>query len=164
MINIKVFDLSLLKIDKKSYKSIGIYNIGHITIKKNDDYENINSVNPLYLIIGEVIKHIEHSSTEEKNGSKYLVFDLSDENKEVLKNYSKLWDGIKNKFEVKNYGECNSIETIEYEKDFRKIDSNDDLPLNKPLKFPTMTIVVKSLFKEDKFYPQVYLGECLYKL
>ena len=39
MINIKDFDLSLLNIDKKSYKNIGIYNIGYITIKKLDDYE-----------------------------------------------------------------------------------------------------------------------------
>ena len=40
MINIKNFDLILLKIDKKSYKDIGIYNIGYITVKKIDDYEN----------------------------------------------------------------------------------------------------------------------------
>ena len=41
MINIKTFDSNLLKIDKKSYKDIGIYNIGYITTKKIDDYENI---------------------------------------------------------------------------------------------------------------------------
>ena len=35
MINIKKIDSNLLKIDKKSYKDIGIYNIGYITIKKN---------------------------------------------------------------------------------------------------------------------------------
>ena len=51
MINIKNFDPILLKIDKKSFKGIGIYNIGYIMTKKIDDYENINSVNPLYLII-----------------------------------------------------------------------------------------------------------------
>ena len=44
LINSKDFDSSLLKIDKKSYKNIGIYNIGYITIKKNDDYENIYCV------------------------------------------------------------------------------------------------------------------------
>ena len=52
MIKIKDFDSSLIKIDKKSYKNIGIYNTGYITIKKIDDYEGINSVDPLYLIIG----------------------------------------------------------------------------------------------------------------
>ena len=45
MVNIKNFDPILLKIDRKWYKSIGIYNIGYITIKKIDDYENIYSVN-----------------------------------------------------------------------------------------------------------------------
>ena len=54
MINIKDFDSCLLKIDKKSYKNIDIYYIGYITIKKIDDYENIYSVNPLYLIIDKV--------------------------------------------------------------------------------------------------------------
>ena len=54
MINIKEFDSSQLKIDKKSYKNVGIYYIGYITIKSISDYENINSVNLLYLIIAEV--------------------------------------------------------------------------------------------------------------
>ena len=62
MINIEDFDSILLKTDKKLYKNIGIYNIGHIKIKKIDDYENIYSINPLYLIIGKVLGH-----TEEKN-------------------------------------------------------------------------------------------------
>ena len=44
MIDIKTFDSDLLKIDKKSYKDISIYNIGYITIKKIDDYESIYSV------------------------------------------------------------------------------------------------------------------------
>ena len=66
MINIKDFDSSLLKIDKKSHKNIGIYNIGYITIKKIDDYENIYSVNPLYLMIGKELGYIQ-----ENNGNKY---------------------------------------------------------------------------------------------
>ena len=49
IIDIENLRSNLLKIDKKSYKDIGIYNIGYITIKKIDDYENIYSVNPLYL-------------------------------------------------------------------------------------------------------------------
>ena len=80
LINIKDFYSSLLKIDKKSYKNIGIYNIEYITIKKIDDYENIDRVNPLYLIIGKAIGHIE-----ENNGNKYLIFDSEDEDKELLK-------------------------------------------------------------------------------
>ena len=49
--------------------------------QKIDDYENIYIVNILYLIIGNAIRHIE-----EKNGSKYLVFDSIDQNNEVLNN------------------------------------------------------------------------------
>ena len=86
MINIKKFDSNFLKIDKKSYKDIGIYNTGYITIKKIDDHENIYSVNPLYLIIAHVSGYIERSSAEEKGVKKYLVFDSTDENKELLKN------------------------------------------------------------------------------
>ena len=59
MINIKNFDPILLKIDKKSYKNIGIYNIGYITIKKIDDCENIYSVNPLYLLLNHANRYTE---------------------------------------------------------------------------------------------------------
>ena len=90
MINLKNFESNLLKIDKKHYKGIDIYYIGYITIKKIGDCENIYSVNPLYLIIGKVDGHIE-----EKNGSKYLVFDSTDENKEVLKNTQNFGVGLK---------------------------------------------------------------------
>ena len=54
VINIKNFNSNLLKIDKKTYKNISIYYIGYITIKNIGHYESIHSVNPLYLIIGEV--------------------------------------------------------------------------------------------------------------
>ena len=59
IINPKNFDPILLKIDKKSYKEIGIYNIGYITIKKIDDCENIYSVNPLYLLVNHANGYIE---------------------------------------------------------------------------------------------------------
>ena len=64
MINIKNFDLALLKVDKKSFKDIDIYNIGCITIKKISDCKNIHSVNPLYLIINHASGYIQ------KKGSK----------------------------------------------------------------------------------------------
>ena len=156
MINIEVFDPDLLKIDKKTYKNIDIYYIGYITIKNIDDYEYIYSVNPLYLIIGEVDGHIE-----EKNGSKYLVFDSTDENRKVLEKYAELWDGIKNEIKTINGGKEG-----EYSKIFKKIkfDTNDNLSLNKPLKLHMSTIIVRSIFEEDsKLYLQVYLHECLHE-
>ena len=147
----------MLKIDKKSYKNIDIYYIGYITIKKIDDYESIYSVNPLYLRINHASGYIE-----EKNGNKYLIFDSVDENKEVLKKYADVWDGIKNKIKAINGGKEN-----EYGKDYIKIkfDSDDDLALNKPLKFHAMTIIIRSVSEEDgKLYPQLFLDDTLYKL
>ena len=62
MINIKDFDPSLIKIDKRSYKNIGIYHTEYITLKSISDCENINSVNLLYLIIGEIDRYAEESN------------------------------------------------------------------------------------------------------
>ena len=86
MTDIKIFDSDLLKIDTKSYKDVGVYNIGYITIKKIDDYESIYSVNPLYLTINHASRYIECNSVEEKGVNKYLIFNLTYENKELLKN------------------------------------------------------------------------------
>ena len=155
-INIKDFETKLLKIDRKSYKNIGIYNIGYITIKKIDDYENIYSVNPLYLLVNHANGYIE-----EKNGNEYLIFDCTDENEELLKKYSDVWDGIKYKIEEVSSAEC------DHEKDYMetKFNSDNGLPLNKPLKFHVMTINIKSVFEEDgKLYPQVFLDDTLYEL
>ena len=69
IIDLKNFDETLLKFDKKSYKNIGIYNVGYITIKNIDDSNNIHSVNPLYLHIDQTSGYIE-----EKDVNKYLVF------------------------------------------------------------------------------------------
>ena len=91
-IDLKNLDAKLLKIDKKDYKDIGIYCIGYVSVKKIDNCNNINIVNPLYLMVNEMIGHFE-----EKNGSKYLVLDDVDENKEVLKKYEEVWEGIKKK-------------------------------------------------------------------
>ena len=80
IINVKNFDPVLLKIDKTLYKDIDIQNIGYITIKKIDDCENIYNVNPLQLIVNHANGYIE-----EKGVNKYLIFDSTDENKELLK-------------------------------------------------------------------------------
>ena len=115
---------------------------------------NIHSVNPLYFIVGKV------GFIEEKEGNKYLVFGSTDNNKEVLKKYTEIWDGIKNLIErIDN-------KLGDYGKDFMKIkfNSNDNLPLNKPLKFHNLTVIVRSVFQEDsKYYPQLFLYECLYE-
>ena len=98
-VDLKNFDAKLLKIDKKYYNEIDIYYIGYVTVKKIDNCNNIDSVNPLYLMINETIGHFE-----EKNENKYLVLDDVDENKEVLKKYEKVCEGIKKEIETINGG------------------------------------------------------------
>ena len=136
MISLKNFEPNLLKIDKKSYRNIGIYNVGYI----------------VYLKVNHANRYIE-----EKIENKYLIFDATDENKELLKIYAGVWNGIKNKINAINSSECN------YEKDYMKIkfNSDDDLPLNKPLKFHMMTIIIRSVFGDVKLYPQVFLNGAL---
>ena len=156
IINLKNFKSYFPKIDRKSYKIIGIYSIGYITIKKIDHCENIESVNHLYLRITHANEYIE-----EINENKYLIFDSTDENKELLKKYNDVFNGIRNKIKKISGDEC------DYEKDYMKIkfNSDDNLPLNKPLKFHLMTITIRSVFEEDdKLYPQVFLDGTLYEL
>ena len=138
IIDLENFESNLLKIDTKSYKDIGIYNIGYITIQKIDDCENISSVNPLYLRITHANGYVE-----EINGNKYLIFDSADENKELLKKYNDVFNEIKDKVKEVCSDKC------DYEKDYMKIkfNSDDDLPLNKPLKFHLMTITIRSVFE-----------------
>ena len=150
MNDIKNFHSNLLKIDKKSHKDIDIYYIGYIAIKKFSDCENIHSVNPLYLII--------HSATgyfKEKNGEKYLIIDSTEKYKEVFSR-------IKSEIKTLNCGK-----ELFYERYYARIGVNtdDDLHLNKPLKFPTLTIIIRWIFQEGaKLYLQIYLDECLHEL
>ena len=82
--------------------------------------------------------------------------------KKYLKKYSDVCDGIKNKVKAINNGKEN-----DYEKDYMKIkfNSDDDLPLNKPLKFHLMTIIIRYVWSEDaKLYPQLFSDDTLYEL
>ena len=97
-----------------------------------------------------------------KKWKKKKIFDSVDENKEVLKKYTDIWDGIKNKIKA-----INSSKENYYEKDYMKFkfNSDDELPLNKLLKFHLMTIIMRSVFEEDgKLYPQLFLDDTLYEL
>ena len=120
-----------------------------LLLKKIGDCENTNSVNSLYLMI--------HSATgyfKEKYGEKYLVLDATEK-------YDEVFSGIKKEIETINGGK-----ELFYEKNYARIGLNtdDDVPLNKPLKFPTLTLIIRCVFQEDKkLYLQVCLDECLYK-
>ena len=150
IINIKHFHSNLLKIDRKSYKDIDTYYIGYITIKKFGDCENIRSINPLYLTIYSATRYFK-----EKYNEKYLILDPT-------KKYEEVFSGIKSETETINSGE-----KLFYEKHYAKIGVNtdDNVPLNKKFKFPSLTIIIRCIFQNGKnLYPQVYLDKCLYEL
>ena len=83
----------------------------------------------------------------------------TDKNSELLKKYSEVWNGIKDCIE-----KINNSELGEYDKDYMKIkfNSDDDIPLNKVLNFPIITVIMRNTFEKDgKYYPQSFLDECL---
>ena len=98
---------------------------------------------------------------EEVNKVKYLVFDVTDENKKLLERYDDVFNRI--------IGKIKKIvdDSLGYSKDYMKIkfSSDDNLPLNKPLKFYQMIVTIRCVFSEDnKIYQQVFLDEALYSL
>ena len=142
---------------RKNYKKIEVNYIGYVTFKEIANCNNINRVNPLYLMIDKMIGHFE-----EKSGNKYLVLDDIDENKEVSKKYKEVWEDVNKEIETINGG----IKT-EYGKDLEKIrfKSNDNLPLDRPVKLLLLTIIIKSVFSVDgKSYSQLFLDDALYEL
>ena len=121
-----------------------------LQLKNFVNYDNIHSVKSLCLII--------HSATgyfKKETHEKYLIIDSTEKYKEV---FTEITSEIKT---------INSGEKLFYEKHYAKIGVNtdDNVPLNKKLKFPSLTIIIRCVFQNDKkLYPQVYLDECLYEL
>ena len=122
MIDIKIFHSNLLKIHKKYYKDFDIYYINYTTIKKFSDCKNIHSVNPLYLIIRSATGYFKEEYDE-----KYLILDSTEK-------YEEVFSGIKSEMEMIIRGK-----KYFYEEDYARIGVNtdDNIPLNKRLKFPT---------------------------
>ena len=97
-----------------------------------------------------------------KNGNKYLNITLTDTNNDVLIKYAEVWNGIKNQIK-----KINNDSVVEYDKDYMKIkfDLDDNLPLNKVLKFHAVIIIIRSVFERDgKYYPQIFLDDALVDL
>ena len=90
-----------------------------------------------------------------------MIFDDTDKNKELLEKYDNVFSGIMSK--IKKIDD----DWLEYSKGYKKIkfNSDDNLPLNKPLKFYQMTITIRCVISEDnKLYPQVFLDGALFSL
>ena len=85
LIIIKKFNSNNLKLDKKGVLGNDVYHIGYITKKPQ---WNVNSVNPLYLMINKIKGHFE-----EVDGDKYLI--ISSENGDIMQKYQEVFNGIK---------------------------------------------------------------------
>ena len=153
LININNFNNSKLKLDKKGALSNDVYYIGYITKKPQ---WNVYGVNPVYLIINKMKGHFE-----EVDGDKYLI--ISSENGDIMQNYQEVFDGIKEIVKkINDYGQL-----IKYDDSCMKIkfSTDDNILLNKIIYFPTITITIRSITKkDDKYYPQLFLDECLYEV
>ena len=153
LINIKSFNINNLKLDKKGVLGNDFYCIGYITKKPQ---WNVNSVNPLYLMINRIKGHFE-----EVDGHKYLI--ISSENDDIMQKYEEVFDGIKEIIrKINDYGQ-----PIKYDNNYMKIKFNtdDNIPLNTFIYFPTITIIIGSATQKDgKHYPQILLDECLYEV
>ena len=148
-----IWDLDNTQIDEKQYKNILICYIGYVTIKK--DLKSY-SVDSLYLIFGDVNGYFE-----EINENKYLMLVSTYENNEKIKKYEELW------IKIRDLIRSITRNLDDYDEKYMKIkfDLDDNLPLNKKIEIPVVTIVVRAVFHENnKYYPQVFLYECLYKI
>ena len=118
---------------------------------KDLKYIKIYSVNSLCLILRK-----GNGYFEEINRNKHLTLVPTNESKEKIKKYEELWSKIRDLIRSITNGE-------KYLK--VKFNSDGELPLNKTIEIPTITIVVRAIFLEnDKYYPQVSLDECLHKI
>ena len=156
IIDLKTFDSNNLKVDKKTYKDLDIFNVAYVTKEKIGCGYDGSSVNPLYLRINDASGYIK-----EINKDKYLIFNDTDKNKELLEIQDDVFSGIMSK--IKKIDD----DWPEYSKGYKKIkfNSDDNLPLNKTLKIRTMTITIRCVFSEEnKLYPQVFLDGALVSL
>ena len=147
----------MLTINKKCMKNTDAvsYEIKYITMQSINN-QNIDKEVPLCLSFDAADAYII-----EENENKYLVFALTENNKEVLELYKKPWSTIKKQIKAINSGE-----SIKYNNDFMKIrlDSYDDLSLKKILCFSVLNILCKSVFQtENEYYPQIHINDCEYE-
>ena len=94
----------------------------------------------------------------EKNGNKFLTIDKRDS---VLKKYDQVFSGIK--YHIKKIDDVEVNFNTDYDK--IKFLSGNSLPLNKLIYFPTLTVVIRCVFKQNGvLYPQFYLDDAVYQL
>ena len=155
IIYINNFDVNSLKIIKRESRiGANIYYIGYVL---NPDYD-YNTINPLYFVINRLIGYIE----EIKGSSdKYLVVATSVRNKDIISVFDGVWRSIENKINPNPNINPNIIKIKDYDK--FKFNSDIDLPLYTLIEFRSLVINVSCVIEKDnEYYPEIYLDECLY--
>ena len=152
------FDVNSLEIIKRESR-IGA-NIYYIRYVLSPDYD-YNTINPFYFVINRLIRYIEKI---EESSDKYLVVAKSIRNKDIISVLDMLWGSIENKIEDKINPIPNNYPNIKI-KDYDKFRFNSDtnLPLDTLIEFRSLVINISYVNEKDnKYYPEIYLDECLY--
>ena len=165
MISIKIKNPLLTHYSR--YVNILDFNPKRLSIEKvcaiNDNLERIYDVKydkyPFYLIIDDLKGYFKYSKEKDRKELKLIIEDHM-----KRKNYNQIWDKIKELI--------NNIEDVNFRfSDFSKnrnvirFDTDDTLPLDAMVSVCSMTVIIGSVYKTcfDRFYPQIYLVNCIYK-
>ena len=146
IIFINDFDINFLKIAKRESRiEVDIYYIGYVVNKLEYD---INSVKPLYLSVKSLL-----GSVEKIDGSSDRYIGIDKSNIEVINVFNTLREYIEDKIILDKIDGFDKI----------RFNSDIDLPLGTLIQFKILTIIIRCIIKkDDKYYPEIYLDECLY--
>ena len=131
----------------------------------DDELESIYYVkyggDPFYLVIDDLKCYFKHSK-EKDTTEKRLKFIIEDQRK--IKIYNQIWDKIKeliNNIDGVNFGFSDYFG----DRNVIRFDTDDTLPLDGMVSVYYMTLIIRSVYKTcfDRFYPQIYLANCIYK-
>ena len=141
------FNIKFVKIAKRESRiGVDIYYLGQVV---NTLEYDMNSVKPLYLFVKSLLRSVEKT---DGSSDRYLVIDKS--NIEVINVFNTLREYIEDKIIL---DKIDSFDKISFSSDI-------DLPLGTLIQFKILTIIIRCIIKkDDKYYPEIYLDECLYK-
>ena len=147
------FDSNILEVIKRESRiAANIYYIGYV-LNPNYDY---NTINPLYFVINRLIGYVEEI---EGSDDKYLVVAKSMHNRKIINYFDNVWSHIEHKINPNNFNNNNNIKGY----DKLRFNSDVDLPTDTLIEFCSLAINVSCVIEKDgKYYPEIYLDECLY--
>ena len=154
------FDVKLVKVVRRESRiGADICYIGYVLKSEYD----INSINPLYLIVKSFLGRIEKIKG---SSDRYLVAD--ENNKEVINLFDKLWKFIEDEINrlIKRNGNITfgNVDNKISEYNKLRFSSDVNLPLDTLIEFYMLTIVINCVIeKGNKYYLEIYLDECLYE-